>query len=211
MLFLLVMSVFMAANTAAFLRWHKSQPLAAMVSMAAAGCAAIGFMVGLVQPEMVSPDAINWTAPCLLIASLLSLSIHPKRLTTSLLGHDTSPAHWRSGITCLLILCSIYLLAAVIDHYWFLRDRDRIGVVFADLENVPKLCDNPYYFRLNNESASATFRCPQIILGPSFGSTPFMPLGTYTTGESIELRREIVNLSATSQHVGTDAQADPYP
>lgn len=199
MLFLGVVTFLCYVNFFAFLRWRRKDSFSAMIALFAAGTAGLATLLGAIGPESVSMDAVNWSVPLFAISGVLSIFLYGRKIKRGLLRSDQSSFQWRTGITGLALLSAAYLIVSVIDHYWFLRDSEKIGVVYAPLEGAPNVCDKPFLVHFDDISNTATYRCPEVIFGPAFSNSPFMPLGTYQQAESVEVRRALRSLLANAK------------
>lgn len=191
-------------NLIAAVRWYRTQQTRALTCLAAAISATFAGFVGYIsQPDFSSSADINWSAPLLLISALISVAVHGRRLMKELWSKDQSPVVWRSGITALTLLSSLYMIAAVTDHYWFLYGKPRTGVAYIStsegVKDIP--CRRVVLFQMDDVSEMATYRCPFSAISTTDNGDPFLPLFSYYEGQSKDLRRALENNHISAKYL----------
>ena len=112
------------------------------------------------------------------------------------------PYGWRVGLPLVALMAALYLLGAVGDHFWFVRDGVTVvtdpGMLGVD--DIP--CEGVVLAHVQARGPSA-YRCLRSLAWGAASAAPFIPWPTYTSGASDQLGPRIEAIKAEAIDVGT--------
>jgi len=154
----------------------------------------------------VPGDAVNWIPLATALFGVASMLLFGAKYWQAVRAkEDTSGAGWRSGLSLVCIVAGLYLVAVSIDHWTYFSDSERAGNADAIGLGVKDVqCDRMVLVRLESETAS--YRCPKSISLGVMAAAPFVPWPSYVAGQSVQLKKQIESLMATTGAAGATAR-----